>query len=613
MAKRGEHPQPEGKVRQSQALTTYGPGAMVDLLKDAVLIGGLEYWGKGVDSAFDEPRLHALLQRRFPDLRAKKPFVLPPAGDDREPSRACGVQVLEFPTWFVCQNAGCRALCQRGPMDETRAGRYTHDCKAEGSYFTPVRFVMACTNGHIQDFPWLGFVHQDRTVRCDAPELKLLEGATGDFEELVVACTGCKARRRLLDATVEARNFPCEGRQPWLGQKDPEGCNRQLRLLVRTASNSYFAQVVSSLDIPEPKRARDAVAAHWDVLKGATAATLPVFRTIDHIRDALQEYSDAEVLVAIAAHRQGREEPRAPLRTAEFQQFCSAKPEQAGDYPRPGQSFFIRAAQPRGGLPTGVAKVVLAHRLREVRVQTGFTRFEAISTDLQGMPMEHDLGVKVAPLSTKVRWLPGIEVRGEGVFVQLDEAAVQRWEQRAAARIAVLQRGYQTWLRRRTGGQVEKEAALPTFADYGGRYFLLHSLAHLLIQALSLNCGYSASAIRERIYCERAEKQPMAALLLSTGTSGTEGTLGGLLAEGRRLREHLQRAWDLGILCSNDPVCAAHDPALDPTERNLAGAACHGCLFIAEPSCEQFNQLLDRALVFPTLGLEEMAFFQERP
>ena len=136
-----------------------------------------------------------------------------------------------------------------------------------------------------------------------------------------------------------------------------------------------------------------------------------------------------------------------------------------------------------------------------------------------------------------------------------------------------------------------------------------------MITALSLECGYPAAAIRERIYCgPRNEPQPMAGILLSTGTTGAEGTLGGLVEEGRRIGRHLRRAWDIGRLCSNDPVCGAHDPVRDRAERFLEGAACHGCLYIAEPSCERFNRYLDRALVVPTLGTPaELAFLGERP
>jgi hypothetical protein len=139
----------------------------------------------------------------------------------------------------------------------------------------------------------------------------------------------------------------------------------------------------------------------------------------------------------------------------------------------------------------------------------------------------------------------------------------------------------------------------------------------MLITAVSLEAGYSASAIRERIYCSKpgvSRRDRMAGILLYTGSTGSEGTLGGLVDRGRDVLQHLQRAWDQGTLCSNDPVCAQHDPDGDHAERYLEGAACHGCLFVAECSCERFNRYLDRALVVPTLGrARELAFFSARP
>ncbi len=247
---------------------------------------------------------------------------------------------------------------------------------------------------------------------------------------------------------------------------------------------------------------------------------------------------------------------------------------------------------------------MLAQCLREVRVQVGFTRFEAPTPNLQG---EYDLGVRSAALGLTSDWLPATEIRGEGIFLQLEEQAVQAWERRpeVVARGAQLIHGYNAW--------AAQQHSAPPFP--GIRFYLLHSLSHLLITAISLDCGYAASALRERIYCAPASAdQPMAAILLSTGTSGTEGTLGGLVEQGRSIRRHLQRAFDLGILCSNDPVCAGHSPANDPAERFLEGAACHGCLFIAECSCERFNRYLDRTLAVPAIGhAPELAFFSQRP
>ena len=137
-------------------------------------------------------------------------------------------------------------------------------------------------------------------------------------------------------------------------------------------------------------------------------------------------------------------------------------------------------------------------------------------------------------------------------------------------------------------------------------YFLLHSLSHLLMTAVSLECGYPASSIRERVYALEAGY----GILLYTGTPDAEGTLGGLVEAGRQIDRHLQAALELGRLCSNDPVCAQHDPQSQHERRFLHGAACHGCLLIAETSCEQHNDFLDRALVVPTVEDLGAEFFQ---
>ena len=99
-------------------------------------------------------------------------------------------------------------------------------------------------------------------------------------------------------------------------------------------------------------------------------------------------------------------------------------------------------------------------------------------------------------------------------------------------------------------------------------------------------------------------------ILLYTGTSDAEGTLGGLVNVGRHVEHHLKTALDLGRLCSNDPVCAQHRPDNAEERRFLHGAACHGCLLISEHSCEMKNEYLDRALVVPTVAGHGCAFFE---
>ena len=217
---------------------------------------------------------------------------------------------------------------------------------------------------------------------------------------------------------------------------------------------------------------------------------------------------------------------------------------------------------------------------------------------------EHDPSERrrIQPVALSRGWLPACEIRGEGVFIQFDTEALAEWEARPAVQERAL---------RLLDGFREHEAHGGRGQFPGVRFYLLHSLSHLLITALSLECGYSASSIRERIYCAppTGDHGEMAGILLSTGSPGTDGTLGGLVEQGRALDRHLRHALKLGSLCSNDPVCASHDP-IDPSERWLDGAACHGCLYVAECSCEWFNHWLDRALVVPVIGVDEgVAFF----
>lgn len=622
---------PEGTVRQSQAVTTYGPGATMDLVDQAVLIGGLDFWdwGRGpgraaAHAAIHEPRLRAALAQRFQKqgrhLSVEAAFVAPPAGDPRAPTKTVGIAALEFPSWFVCQNPRCRALIRRDALDRKGAsGRYVHQCtRTTETLCVPVRFLGACRLGHIDEWPWIAFVHErQKKPRCPNPQLKLEEDATGDFARIRVTCTTCEASAPMNTAYSEPR-VDCRGEMPWLPREGSPNCGEELRLLVRTASNSYFSQVVSALSVPDPSRELDEhVAEVWDVLMAATPATLPAFRQIPKVKNALEGFGDDDVLAAIDRRKRDDVAPTEPLRTTEFRQFIASKDEVPGELPPEDVPFFARRIEPLEPLSTGFSRLVLASKLREVRAQIGFTRIEPVTPDLQG---EFDLGVRSAPLGLLTDWLPATEIRGEGVFLELDEKVVHEWESRdeVIEREAELRAGYLEWIEASVAG-LEAEAAraqrksMPPFP--GARFYMLHSLAHVILSAISLECGYSASAIRERIYCAAHDAPvPMAAILLSTGTSGTEGTLGGLVEQGRAIRSHLRHAHDLGVLCSNDPVCAAHSPEDDHADRWLEGAACHGCLFIAECSCEWFNRYLDRSLVVPTIGHPaKRAFLGERP
>jgi hypothetical protein len=180
---------------------------------------------------------------------------------------------------------------------------------------------------------------------------------------------------------------------------------------------------------------------------------------------------------------------------------------------------------------------------------------------------------------------------------------VTKWLARPAVaqRLEDLATGHKLWM--------EDRKARRPFP--GGPYVLLHTLSHLLIQSLAMRCGYPASSLRERIYADALAWR--FGILLYTGSPDAEGTLGGLVQEARHIEDHLFLALRMGALCSNDPICAQHAPGASMEKRWLHGAACHGCAFVAETSCEMRNDYLDRALVVPVLGVPDAAFFKAVP
>ncbi|MGH9203050.1 MAG: Zn-binding domain-containing protein, partial [Vicinamibacterales bacterium] len=165
-------------------------------------------------------------------------------------------------------------------------------------------------------------------------------------------------------------------------------------------------------------------------------------------------------------------------------------------------------------------------------------------------------------------------------------------------RLGALAAGHERWADERKSQRV-----FP-----GGPYVLLHTLSHLLIQSMSMSCGYPASSIRERIY--RDDVAGRFGILLYTASSDAEGTLGGLVQQARHIEAHLANALRMGSLCSNDPICAQHAPGQSLEGRWLHGAACHGCALVAETSCEVRNDYLDRALVTPIIGAVDASFFR---
>lgn len=469
-----------GQIRRGQVITTYGPGALVDLPRDSAIVAGLDTWPKTGDlEEIDEPRLTRKLQS-MTGVAAPRLYAPPPdPSDPREPAR--GIGAWRFPEWFVVQEAGgseererSRRLAHRKALDDK--GRF------EGRPVVATRFVRACPKGHVDDLDWRRFVHgAEETCRR---QLWLDErGTSGDLADLVVRCE-CGKSRGLHEATLIELNplGTCRGARPWLGRNANEDCNQPSRLLIRTASNAYFPQVVSVLSLPDRGSAVEAAVRDlWSDLQIVeSAAELAFLKRKPAITEKLAPFSEDEVLEAIRAIKAGQGGER-PVKQVELEALLAA-PEGFGEDVPVDPDFHARRLPDRTWRRSerfdGIEAVIQLHRLREVLALAGFTRLEAVTPDISG---EYETDVERAQIALEPQWFPAVENRGEGVFLQLRATAIADWLGRSAVaqRLDDLATGHRRWTTDR-----KSERPFP-----GGPYVLLHTLAHMLLQSLAMRCG----------------------------------------------------------------------------------------------------------------------------
>jgi len=593
-------------IRSSQLVTTFGPGALVDLPDAGVIISGLDNWNYDKSEPIplvEEPRLLANLARQFPE-NPPKSLRKPPPEQERGTGFSPTVTAWEFPEWFVVQQSdpmkGGGRRRRLVPKALLEKGRF-RDADGKRRSVVPVRFVQSCSKGHVDDIDWVAFVHRQSLIPCTRPLWIEERGTSGTLADTYIVCE-CSAARSMSQAARRELGAlgSCSGRRPWLGAASKEKCGEPGRLLVRSASNAYFSQLFSVISIPDSANELvDLVGRLWEKglkLVAEAGAKLEMIRKIPEIGESLKPYTDAQVGAAIEQFKKGASCDERPVKAVEFEALTSASEEKGTDVPD-GDFHARTLPEPewKNDKPwmDAFQRVVLVHRLREVVALVGFTRFEAAIPELSG---ELDMDVQRAPLARDADWLPAVENRGEGIFLQFDARRIAEWMQRPKVkeRGRILLDGF----RDKFGTEDEK-------SFYGVPFYMVHSFSHLLMTQISLECGYPASSLRERIYAEGGDQY---GLLVFTGSTDAEGTLGGLVSAGRHIGEIVRRALQTAELCSNDPVCASQRPN-EEIQRGLLAAACHGCLLVAETSCERQNQFLDRALVVKTMENDEAEFF----
>jgi hypothetical protein len=600
-----------GSVRPSQLMYAFGVGSTIDLPNFSVVVAGLDAWDETNQEIVTEPRLLQAVRDGLGD-QVRELRSAPWLEETRNAFDSwawTGVPVVPFPRWLRCPRCQQLAPIDSGLFQLKRhvyrpdLTRYVHqNCRGRGRPPTvvPARFIVACPRGHLDEFPWIEFCHADGPC-TGHPTLIAYETGTGARStDLQIECEVCGRKRHLSHAFGEGslRTLPrCRGRHPHLGRFD-DSCPERARAMLLGASNSWFPITSSVLSLPvSADPIEQVVAEHWEVLADiANRENLDfAIKFVPSVR-GLKDIDRDALWAAIQARKAGTNSVDADidLKGPEWALLRAPRGHQSRD-------FLVGPADVPPAFLDRVASVGLAERLREVVALTGFTRVDAPDSDVAS---DSALSSAVQLAREAPTWVPAAEVRGEGVFLELPEERVAVWTEHAGGSVMIEE------LRARHRRWRERRGLDPSSGWPGDRFVLLHTLAHALILAVSLEAGYASASIRERIYArEPGSDGAMAGILLYTAATDSEGTLGGLVRLGRP--EHLGRMLEFALqrsrLCSSDPICA--ERMADPDDESLHNAACHACLFVPETCCEIGNRYLDRAVLIDTLARAGIGYF----
>jgi hypothetical protein len=589
--------EPVGKVRRSQLISTYGIGAIVDLEKGSFMPMGLEDW----ERATNFPSLR-IAEGRLQAQLGVEHFRLPPLmkGISGAPGRVDPAQcapVTRFPQWHECPK--CHRIGRLNNPFQLASDGSSLECQGHGARpvpTTPVRFVMACRSGHMDEFPWEWWAHKSRSGgRCENPVLELRSrGKSAALGDLFVRCKACGSSESLGNAFMpdSLSGMRCRGVRPWLHDRE-EGCEATPRVIQRGASNAHFPVVASALSIPPvSESAFQIIEQSWYMLSALPAEAL------QPVLGSLASQFNVPFGILLAAHQlrvrfdQGNTEVTDSDSRAEEYSALSTTTENdiyGGVIPQ----FCNQVFQPPAEIAGWFDLVGAVSRLREVRALAGFSRIEPFPVSSERVAQAIRDG-QVSPLAKSAKnWLPAAEIRGEGIFLRFSSEAIERWMETNPAlqtRVGILDQ---------RSAQVAAERGFQRDYRITARLLLVHSFAHALIRTISIDCGYSSSALRERLYVSEGDENtpPMHGVLIYTGSPDSEGSLGGLvrLAEPGQLVRIVGRAVEGARWCGSDPVCLETDPA--QSGDRVSGAACHCCLLVPETACEKFNRELDRTML----------------
>ena len=623
-------------LRRSQIVIPFGPGGVYDFKDFSAMTMQVDEWDyndKDCDAhQIKNARFIKYINKKlrfYEGFNSKRIYKLlhPPIAYDSNMSQEIraqmgSVKVKKFPMWGLCSR--CNALskfdpfsrsnnkCKNSRVEPRREGKFTPCGQIKnGGKIEPVRFVGYCSKGHIEDFPWIKMMQRKCSSSCDMhnrshtinqPSLYLADNSLGNgFNSLILQCGECKNSTSLagVDRKIGQPNindfvdeygmkiFKCSGKKPWTTE-DSEQCENMLEIQPRAASKLYSAVQCSSIFVPEvdevtPDFILDPNVQTWISENKLTSEIkmalemMPSFKEkygldIQQMLDMIQEERD--LINAEIEEDNGLEDndDDNDFLYLEYETLCK---KQVDD------DKFISKTIPNKNYSSKInEKFASLSQIKKLYSSVALLGFNRMTSDFS------DAQLSFNAARTNANFLPAYEIIGEGIFIDFSYEKIEEW------RTSNLKfKDKEDQLRKNSSNNFFNSNYSDSTFNYG--HVMIHTFSHLLMNQLSIECGYALTEIKERIYF--CEKNKMAGVLIYTASSDSAGSLGGLvrMIKPNYFESLVSNAITNAQVCSNDPICME---SRGQGNSGLCLASCHACSMIPDLACCSVpsNVFLDR-------------------
>jgi len=580
-------------IRKSQFVQLYGPGALIESKNGPRLIPSIEnginpyHFSNDKFSTFEIGDTRLSVAIKTITNKDARIFSLPSNASLNLSEKTGIYRTYLFPAYKICYGGNKHtSILYNNPKCPL--------CSTEDNS-SPVRFITACINGHMDEVHWDKLVHSDIKEEKCKPNYYFWKAHGSSLSDIEIECPVCHSKTNM--ENIYQSNLKCTGRLPERELTNSRGvtypipsrpgrCNRKMKVIQRQSSSLHSPNTLTLLTIPEYDNAISRVIQRSDIMPALSMIIDDEQDTFinklssnkyisDPAKKTIVNYVTENGLKALTDLINRIQSGNKQYIDFIYEEFDSLNnPEhKTSDNFRMGSPVTIKLD--KYGVYLDIYPIT---KIRTITAQTGYSRTPYTLKDDNGFIQPTIIDTDV--FLDGVHWYPGFEGIGEGIFITFHNPKILPTEG-IPATSEWGKPGIQDMVLDQHWGNIVFQ---PIFV-------WLHTLSHSIIKTISLHTGYSSTSIKERIYVDRCATN--GGILIYTTSPGEDGSMGGLVGTVSEFNRIIEEALDNLKFCSNDPLCCD----ARKTSESINGAACYSCLLISETSCEHRNMWLDRHLV----------------